>query len=683
MVRSRSSAGTDDAGETACARLAAAHMGVGRGAGIERTGDGRDGSRGSDQRGSRSTRPRARQQLPTAVQGAAGGGGCPACAAAAALAQARSGCDAANARTAGHRRGGPAGAEAGRPAHPSEDLCGQPLFVRQQAVAAVGGRRQRAADRRVALPVVAGRSELVARPTPSGIPPRRCRQRRQRTVAGGRGGRAGAAAAGRLEHQRQRRLALVARWQWFAVAATGCRAGHTADPRRDPDRPGDPADQCGCRGALAAHVSGPAAQRSRCARVRVLRHRPADHRHGGRAGAPDRHARHLSQPVGVAGWPLHPERTQRAAVFVSGAGGQLPAPHPGAGPAGQTGASDRAAAIGGRPADRKRCGADRRARHRLAARCTGHAGVGRSAGRWRPGTREQGPRRGADAGRAVQPRAGHAGAIGQPIRRHPVGPRRSGDLERKLVEDPPHQAMAYRTGSTATRARTVVGPLLAGPLQGPGHAGDGGRRQGPPAAADQQRWQQPVPVRQRCFAGGRPPVRRSIRSAQQAGHAAVPFAGADLFGAAGLAGRAGHATAAQPRIAGRTGQLCRAVAGRWHRGARVDALRAPAAAIARRAEGADPLQACRRRGPHRHALAAARLRPQARRATAVADVGLPGRIQKRRHRARSPIRRTVSTRSATGGRRRFWRSAMWCSTTRACRSWAKAMPNPTTPMCRS
>ncbi|SON96149.1 hypothetical protein XFF6990_310041 [Xanthomonas citri pv. fuscans] len=43
MVRSRSSAGTDNAGETACARLAAAHMGVGRGAGIERTGDGRGG----------------------------------------------------------------------------------------------------------------------------------------------------------------------------------------------------------------------------------------------------------------------------------------------------------------------------------------------------------------------------------------------------------------------------------------------------------------------------------------------------------------------------------------------------------------------------------------------------------------------------------------------------------------
>lgn len=61
----------------------------------------------------------------------------------------------------------------------------------------------------------------------------------------------------------------------------------------------------------------------------------------------------------------------------------------------------------------------------------------------------------------------------------------------------------------------------------------------------------------------------------------------------------------------------------------------------------------------------------------------PGEFKAPTPPARSPTRRIASMPSATGARRRFWRSATWCSTTRPCRSWAKAMPNPTTPTCRS
>lgn len=81
------------------------------------------------------------------------------------------------------------------------------------------------------------------------------------------------------------------------------------------------------------------------------------------------------------------------------------------------------------------------------------------------------------------------------------------------------------------------------------HAGDGGRWQGPRAAADRCRWQQPVPARQGRLAGRRSPVRGPLRSAGQTRHAPVPFAGTDLFRAAGIAGCARHAVAAQPRIA--------------------------------------------------------------------------------------------------------------------------------------
>ncbi|KAG0776922.1 hypothetical protein G6F22_012227 [Rhizopus arrhizus] len=67
--------------------------------------------------------------------------------------------------------------------------------------------------------------------------------------------------------------------------------------------------------------------------------------------------------------------------------------------------------------------------------------------------------------------------------------------------------LADRPGQRRCRAAPAVGSRRAGPLRRSGPDADVQRRPRPLAAADQHRWQQPVPGRCRCLAGRRPPVR--------------------------------------------------------------------------------------------------------------------------------------------------------------------------------
>ncbi|KAG1387143.1 hypothetical protein G6F60_014231 [Rhizopus arrhizus] len=109
--------------------------------------------------------------------------------------------------------------------------------------------------------------------------------------------------------------------------------------------------------------------------------------------------------------------------------------------------------------------------------------------------------------RTVRQTAGDPGPARQPPGRHQLGPWRPGPADRIVVEDPQDQDLADRPGPRRCRAAPAVGSRRAGPLRRSGPAADVQRRPRPLAAADQHRWQQPVPGRCRCLAGRRPPVR--------------------------------------------------------------------------------------------------------------------------------------------------------------------------------
>src|SRR5690606_1220611 len=190
--------------------------------------------------------------------------------------------------------------------------------------------------------------------------------------------------------------------------------------------------------AVQETVAGQGVREERCRRTPV-RALPEGAAAAGGDQRPERAVRRprpVPGPVGLARWQLPARPARGAAVLLRGAGEPFPAPHRGARCAGPRGAHGGEAAAGRGPADRQRRRADRRARDRLARRCAGHAGLGRSAGRRRPLARGGHPRRGADAGRTVREAAGHAGAAGFALCRHHLGGRRAGAAGRILVEEP-------------------------------------------------------------------------------------------------------------------------------------------------------------------------------------------------------------------------------------------------------
>src|SRR5471030_565680 len=240
---------------------------------------------------------------------------------------------------------------------------------------------------------------------------------------------------------------------------------------------------------------------------------------GGRTrpiGQPDQYARVSVAPGGrylLTHTVLRP--------YSYGAGVELRRAHRCARPVWKSDTHGRHAAAGRGSAAGERRGVGRRAPHRLAGRCAGHAGVDRGAGWRRPGRRLRHPRHRLPARRALPRRAAGAGVAGVALRRHRLGHGRGRAAARALVQDARRQAVEDRARPARAGARIDLRRLVRGPLQQPRFAGDARRRQRLPAPADRSRLDD-LAGRRRRHGGRRASLHRPPESDHQTQGAAVP-----------------------------------------------------------------------------------------------------------------------------------------------------------------